>query len=245
MNIALHTSYGAFELKRSYQKNMSWGIFTAVLFFLLIIGGFSIYQYINSRPLEASKRVIRISTISQMKAPPSLSQTQTPQVAVRAPTVAPPSMGLPKAVPDDQAPSDVTIASQDQLKQLSDLRATDIIGGGGNDSLAIDVPTEEYLPSSPEEFVPYDVEPKMIKEVEPDYPELARKAGIVGVVYISALIDKHGKVRDAKIAKASGANAGFEEEAIKAAYKNEFKPAIANNEPTACWVTYKVEFKLK
>jgi protein TonB len=235
--------YGAFELKRSYQRNMSLGILLAAAFFFLATCGFLLYQYISSRPDEIGARVVRIKTLSQLGAPPSLSQTQAQQVAVKAPTVAPPSVGLPKAVPDDQAPSEVNIATQADLAKLSEMRATDVIGGG-KDSISMEVPEDEYLPTA-DEFVPYDVEPKFITEVQPDYPELARKAGIEGVVFVSALVDKHGKVRDAKIAKASGANAGFEEAALKAAYKNEFKPAIANNEPISCWATYRVDFKLK
>jgi len=236
--------YGAFELKRSYQKNMSLAMLFAALLHLLIIGGFLLYQYISTRPDDVPTRVVTIKTLSQLGAPPTLSQTQKPQIAVKAPTVAPPSVGLPKAVPDDQAPKEVTIATQAQLAQLSDLRASDVIGGGGGDSIAIDVDKSEYLPSA-EEFIPFDVEPKMIKEVQPKYPDLARKAGIEGVVWVAVLVDKHGKVRDAKVAKPSGANVGFEEAAVEAAKNCEFKPAIANNEPIACWATFRMLFKLK
>jgi protein TonB len=94
-------------------------------------------------------------------------------------------------------------------------------------------------------FVPREKEPILVKKTQPVYPELARLAGVEGVVLVSALIDKKGKVQNALIEKASGTNVGFEEAALEAAYKNIYSPAINNNQPVAVWITYKVEFTLK
>jgi protein TonB len=97
----------------------------------------------------------------------------------------------------------------------------------------------------PEEFVPYDELPVAIKEVQPEYPPLAKQAGIEGVVWVKALVDKSGKVRDAIIFKPSGASAGFEAAALRAAYQREYKPAISDGKPVAIWVTYPVRFLTK
>lgn len=236
-------SYGAFELKRSYQKNLGLGVMLAGILHMLVIGGFLLYSKVSTRELEA-KGVVRIKTLAELAAPPSLSQTQATQIAVAAPSVAPPSVGIPEAVPDEQAPEEVTIATQAELGKIADLSATSIIGGGGGDSIALDIPLEEYLPP-PEEFVPYDEAPVPIKEIQPEYPPLARQAGIEGTVWVKALVDKNGKVRKAIIFKPSGASAGFEDAAVAAAYKNEYKPAISNNQPVAVWVVYPVRFTLK
>lgn len=236
-------SYGAYELKRSYQKHLGLAVILAGFLYMVIIGGFVFYTKASEEVPEA-KAVVRIKTLAELAAPPSLSQTQAPQIAVAAPAVAPPSVGIPEAVPDEEAPEEVTIATQAELGKIADLSATSIIGGGGGDSIAVEIPEEEYLPP-PEEFVPYDEAPIPIKEIQPDYPPLARQAGIEGIVWVKALVDKNGKVRDAIIFKPSGASAGFEEEAVKAAYKNEYKPAISNNQPVAVWVVYPVRFTLK
>ncbi|MFQ6031666.1 MAG: energy transducer TonB [Candidatus Zixiibacteriota bacterium] len=236
-------SYGAFELKRSYQRNLGLGVSLGGLLCLVVIGGFLLYSKASEEIPEA-RGVVRIKTLAELAAPPSLSQTQAPQIAVAAPTVAPPSVGIPEAVPDEEAPEEITVATQAELGKIADLSATSIIGGGGGDSIAIEIPEEEYLPP-PEEFVPYDEAPVPIKEVQPEYPPLAKQAGIEGVVWVKALVDKSGKVRDAIIFKPSGASAGFEEAALEAAYKNEYKPAISNNQPVAVWVVYPVRFTLK
>ncbi len=236
-------NYGAYELKRSYQRNLGLGVILAGLLHLLIIGGFVLYTKASEEIPEA-KGVVRIKTLAELAAPPSLSQTQAPQIAVAAPAVAPPSVGIPEAVPDEEAPEEVTIATQAELGKIADLSATSIVGGGGGDSIAVEIPEEEYFPA-PGEFVPWDEPPICITEVKPDYPPLARQAGIEGVVHIEVLVDKNGDVRDVIVTKPSGASAGFEEEAIKAAYKTKWKPAISNNQPVAVRIGYPVRFQLK
>jgi len=236
-------SYGAIELKRCYQKHLGLAVIIAGALHLVVIGGFLLYSNITAKVPEAAG-VVRIKTIAELAAPPSVSQTQTPQVAVAAPGIAPPSIGIPEAVPDEEAPEEVTIATQEELGKIHDLSAQSIIGEGGGDSIAIEIPLEDYLPP-PDEFVPYDELPVALNEVKPEYPPLAKQAGIEGTVWIKALVDKKGNVRDVIIYKASGSSAGFEEVAKEAAYKIKYKPAISNNQPVAVWVVYKVEFKLK
>jgi protein TonB len=229
-------SYGAIELKRCYQKHLGLAVAIAGALHLLVIGGFLLYGRMTAAVPEAVG-VVRIKTIAEL-----------PQVAVAAPGIAPPSIGIPEAVPDEEAPEEVTIATQEELGQIADLSAQSIIGGeGGGDSIAIEIPLEDYLPSA-EDFVPYDEQPvplNLEEVMKGQYPPLAKEAGIEGVVWVQALVDKKGTVRDAKIFKASGSSAGFEEIALKAAYKVKFKPAISNNQPVAVWAVYPVRFTLK
>jgi protein TonB len=235
-------SYGAYELKRSYQRNLGLGVILAGLLHLVIIGGFLLYTKASTEIPEA-KGVVRIKTLAELAAPPSLSQTQAPQIAVAAPSVAPPSVGIPEAVADEEAPEEVTIATQAELGKLQDLSATSIVGAGG-DSIAVEIAPEEYLPP-PGEFVPYDEAPVIISQVIPEYPPLAKQAGIEGVVMLEVLVDKKGNVRDVRVTRPSGASAGFEEAATKAAYQTKWKPAISNNQPVAVRVAYPVRFTLK
>lgn len=237
-------SYGAIELKRCYQKHLGLAVIIAGALHLIVIGSFLIISKLGQKPPEAVG-VVRIKTITELAAPPSVSQTQAPQVAVAAPGIAPPSIGIPKAVPDEEAPEEVTIATQEELGKIADLSAQSIIGGeGGGDSIAIEIPMEEYLPPV-DEFTPYDEPPEPLNEVKYDYPPLAKQAGIEGTVFVKALVDKKGTVRDAVIFKESGSSAGFEEVALEGAYKIKYKPAISNNQPVAVWVVYPVRFTLK
>jgi protein TonB len=236
--------YGALELKQSYQRNMAISIAIAGLGVLLLMSSFVIYNFIVSHQSMATAPVIRIKTISELGAPPSISKTKTPAMAVASPNVAPPKVGIPKAVPDEKAPQEQEFATQKDLSALQNLSASDLLGSGSGGELKIDIPSDEYLPS-PDEFIPRDNEPKFVKKVEPKYPQLARMSGVTGTVFVQVLVDKNGKVRDVRIYKDSGTNAGLEEAAIEAAKTSEFTPAISNNQPIAVWIIYPYNFTLK
>jgi protein TonB len=238
------TPYGAFELKRVYQRNLGLAVIIAGLIHIILIGSFLLFTHIKAQKPVAT-RVIRIKSVAELGAPPSLSQSMAQQVAVAAPAAAAaPSVGIPEAVPDDQVKETVTIASQNELSVLQNPTAS--TEGTGKESLSIEIPAEDYLPSA-DEFVPYEEAPVPIKWIKPPFPDLARKASVEGVVWVQALVDKHGKVRDAKCIKGPGTvnQDIFCEPATKAAMLNEYKPAISNKEPVAVWVQYKVEFTLK
>ncbi len=101
----------------------------------------------------------------------------------------------------------------------------------------------EALPG-PDDFVVVDSFPEMTYQESPVYLEKAKKAGIQGKVWVKALVDKKGVVRDMQLAKTSGHKI-LDESALKAGWKNKFKPAIADGKPVAVWVTYAVDFALE
>jgi TonB family protein len=84
--------------------------------------------------------------------------------------------------------------------------------------------------------------PSMKKIILPDYPALAYKLGKEGDVWVKAFVNPDGKVERALIIQNSGSNYGFEDEALKAAYKNEFEPFEINGVKMPVWVIYKVKF---
>ena len=227
-------AYGAFELKRSYQKNFSLALALAAAIHLLIIGGFFLYGYITS---AGTKDVLVIKSLADLGPPPTITEIQKPQIPITQPIVTPPAVGTPKPIPDEQAQEEVTFATQKEMENINPNVKT-------SDSVVIDVDPGDYLPSQ-DEFVAVQEQPAIIKQVKPEYPEMARQAGVEGTVLIAALIDKEGKVREVRVAKESGANAGFEEAAKKAAWENVYKPAIQNNKPVAIWIYYPVHFRLK
>ena len=101
---------------------------------------------------------------------------------------------------------------------------------------------DDALPP-PEAFVPYETPPAPGTRVQPKYPELARKAGIEGTVYIKILVDKQGMVRDAILLR--GIGGGLDEAALEAVKKWMYTPAIQNNMPVAVWVAQPINFRLR
>ena len=227
---------------RCYQRSMSLGVGIASAFMLFIIGSVLVYQYIKERTsMPDAVAVVRIQTLADIAPPPSMMQAK-PQVSVAEPDIAPPSIGIPKPVPDEEVMEEVRFATRAELAELSAPVVTAM--GGEGDSVIVDIPLDEYFPTA-DEFVAVEEMPVEIRHEDPIYPEMAELTEKSGVVWVQALVDKEGRVRDARVLKASGTNVGFEEAALEAAYSNLYRPAIQNGTPVAVWVSYKVEFKFR
>ncbi len=77
---------------------------------------------------------------------------------------------------------------------------------------------------------------------KPSYTKEARRNGIQGFVTLKVLLSARGKVSRIRIVK--GLPAGLTENAIRAACKIEFKPAMKSGAPVAVWVTAEYVFRL-
>jgi TonB family protein len=100
-----------------------------------------------------------------------------------------------------------------------------------------------------EEFVAYDEPPHPIggfKELQRwvYYPEIPRKTGVEGRVYVNVLINETGEVEETKVLKSLGDN-GCDEAAVEAITKVKWEPAKKDNKPVKVWVGIPVVFKLK
>lgn len=74
------------------------------------------------------------------------------------------------------------------------------------------------------------------------YPEIAKKAGIEGKVYIKAFIDEKGDVIKTKILK--GIGSGCDESAMEAVKETKFTPAKQKSKLVKSQVVVPVMFKL-
>lgn len=75
------------------------------------------------------------------------------------------------------------------------------------------------------------------------YPEIAKRAGIEGTVYIAVDIDEKGNVTNTNIMQ--GIGAGCDEAAIDAIKQVKFKPAIKDSIPVKYRITIPIQFKLQ
>ena len=79
----------------------------------------------------------------------------------------------------------------------------------------------------------------------PKYPKKALKRASLGLVWVKALVDSLGYVARSEVRTSSG-DPVLDSTAVRAAYKNRFKPAVRENgQKVACWVTYRVNFQLE
>ncbi|MBU1100837.1 MAG: TonB family protein [Bacteroidetes bacterium] len=75
------------------------------------------------------------------------------------------------------------------------------------------------------------------------YPEIAKRAGVQGRVFIKAFVDEKGDVVKAEVLK--GIGAGCDEAAVAAVLKTKFKPGRQRGKPVKVQVSIPVVFKLQ
>ncbi len=73
------------------------------------------------------------------------------------------------------------------------------------------------------------------------YPEIARRAGVEGRVFVVAYVDETGRVTKAEITK--GIGSGCDEAAIDAVMKTKFKPGVQRGKPVKVKITIPILFK--
>jgi protein TonB len=103
------------------------------------------------------------------------------------------------------------------------------------------------MPTGPEiEIVPYykvEVKPQPISIPTPQYPELARKAGIEGNTVVKALVDIDGSIASVSILKSSG-NQMLDQAALVAAKNARFTPAKQRDKYVRVYVSIPIRFTL-
>lgn len=233
--------WGSYELKRTYQRNMAIGFGVSGAVHIIAILAVVLISSLGKGEIQAPEYTM-IKSKADLIVPPSLAQNQEQIKVATQERQIKPAVGLPAPVPDEEAPEEADVMAQDELADLAPVVPVENLEGDIN--VDVDRVMDELLPT-PDEFVPFEDAPVQVTTVMPKYPDLAQRANIEGTVWVKALVDKEGKVRDVIIVKPSGANAGFEEAAIEAAKQGVWKPAISNGQPIAVWVTYKIDFKLK
>lgn len=99
----------------------------------------------------------------------------------------------------------------------------------------------EYLPQHKISDIPVIPTKNILSRIE--YPPIALRQGIEGVVYLELFIDEAGAIRKVNILKDPGF--GFAEAALKALEGIRCEPARANGKPVAVRFRYPVRFSLK
>jgi TonB family protein len=86
--------------------------------------------------------------------------------------------------------------------------------------------------------------PRVIREVRPNYTAAAMRQKVTGTVELEALVGVDGLVKDVRITKSLDKEFGLDEEAIKAAREWRFEPATADGKPVPIVVTLVESFTI-
>lgn len=234
--------YGAIELKEVKQKYLIYGLIIGAI---IEFAGVGIYWAITLLGKEeAPVRTVRILKYSELGPPPSIagaSAAVAPSVSAAAP-MAKPSVGIPVPVPDAEVSPEQNFASQTEMSAVAGPVGEGAGTGGQVIEQDVNIENIDEEEAPPPDFVPFEKEPQVIKRIEPVYPELARKAGLEGTVWVKLWVDKEGKVKDVVILKS--ASEIFNQPAIDAAKQWIFTPAMMKTGPVSVWISLSFNFKL-
>ncbi len=87
-----------------------------------------------------------------------------------------------------------------------------------------------------------DEQAQVLKEIQPKFPERAKKMGISGYVKVMIVIDVYGDVAQASVMTLDPPGYGFENEALKAVRQWKFSPAHLGGYPVAQRATKEFRF---
>ena len=203
------------DLKLRYRK-VFW-ICTGINF-LLHVGITVIYPEMNVNAAARKKDQIIIN----MEDIPETRQIQRPPP--------PPRPAVPIETESEDVPDDVTIESTDL----------------DFDDAMVDLPPppppgSEDMEEEILEFFMVEEKPQLTKGATPVYPEIARKAGLQGKVFVRFQVAKDGRVKQVQVLKGEEI---FRQAAIDAVMKFVFSPAMQNDKPVSVWMSQVIRFDL-
>ena len=226
------------DLRSLYQRYSTEALIIAAVFHFALIGSFQMYsQFMNADRITDQLKPFREIIIDRI--PVWINNGQViPNITVAK--MIRTNVGFPIPIPDAEINPAATIPQQSQLNEPHD--GTVVVEGGTGTPFTegkyienTEAPSKEFIPG-------IEKYPVIISNPAPKYPDIALRAGVEGTVYIKMWVTKEGKVRSAEVAK-STSNI-FNQEAVSAAIRWTFTPAIMNNAPVSVWVTVPFKFRI-
>lgn len=241
--------YGAYKLRKAYKKYLSIAMWIAIIFFILVTTGPFIYKVLSSEELLTSRR--KVVQISQLAEPPSIGEKKEIEQVEAPPPLKSTIKFTPPVVKPDEQVKDEYIPTIEELKEVDPGTKTEQGSAQGVDYSLIDVEekvVEESKEEAPKYFVAVEEMPEPIGGIQAIqskivYPEIAKRAGVEGRVYILAFVNEHGNVTKAEVIK--GLGAGLDEAALDAVKQTKFKPGKQRGVPVKVQVSIPIIFKLQ
>ena len=202
------------DLKLAYPKVMARSVGISNMFILVLSVMFPSFE------MDTPARVRRPDVIIVEQIPeirhPSRPEPERPSMPIEADA--------------DEVPEDVTI----ELTELDlDRVPVELSPPARHETAPVD---EEVL-----EFWRVEQKPSLTRFTMPVYPELARKAGLEGVVFVAFTVGADGSVRQVRAVRGPEI---FRKAAIEAVSQFVFEPAVQNDRAVAVKMSMPIRFRL-
>jgi protein TonB len=244
-------SYGAYELRREYNKRISIIIGCVFGFSLALFG---LKMFIDNRPKEVEKP-IDMSNIAVDLTPPPPQEEQPPPPPPPPP---PPMVEMVKFVPPvvkDDANEEEPQKLQEDVK---DVNVGQKDQEGDKDLVA--PPTETTgptEPAAPEIFTIVEEQAefpggiaelaKYLKgKIEPNYPAMAREAGISGKCFLKFVVNETGEISNVEVLRGVPGCPDCDKLAVSTVKSMpKWKPAKMTGRSVKCYFNLPINFKIQ
>jgi periplasmic protein TonB len=210
---------------------------------ITVIGGLVLFTLVRSEtlpdPTNSAIRAFFVEPAAPPPPPPPPPKAAAVVTKANPATAAPTVFTAPVAVPDRveaDAGSDLGVSGG--VPEGVDGGVPGGVAGGIVGGLP-DVPAP---PSPTVVRIGGDVrEPRKLKQVNPEYPPVARAAHIEGIVVLECLIDADGHVKNVQVLRAPPVLA---DAAVEAVRQWVYAPTLVNGIPSQALMTVTVRFEL-
>lgn len=206
------------DLRATYKRALEISI---IISLAILIFAFKFFPHLQDKgmALEGPQELFTVEDIQQTK-----QENRPPP---------PPKPPIPIEAPSDDVLEDIEIEDT-EIDFEAEIEAPP--------------PPKEEIEEEPTYFVAVEEMPGPIggiKAIQEKivYPEIAKRAGVEGKVYVLAFVNEQGDVTKAQIIK--GIGAGCDEAALNAVLKTRFTPGKQRGKPVKVQVSIPIIFKLK
>ncbi len=246
--------YGAYQLRKKYNRVYSTALLITVVAFVI---GFGIPKLITV--LSTPPEVVANDNTQVDLTPPPVDENE-PEPPPPPPPPPPPVQEMVKFIPpvvvDEPIPEDEIPPPQEKLAETQagtttqkgdgDLDLPIDLGGDGDKPIEPAKPQEPFLAvEEMPEF--YGGEGAMVKYIAENtkYPEQAIAGGVEGSVRVKFTVTADGSIKDAKIISKDRLGSGCEEEAIRVILSMpKWKPGRQNGQAVPVYFNLPVRFRL-
>ncbi len=208
------------DLKRSYKRIFELSLIIALA---ILIVAFKFFPHLKTTTAlsEGPQELFKVEDVEQTK-----QENRPPP---------PPKPPIPIEAPSEDVLEDIEIGE-------TELNV--------NEQVEAPPPpkVEKKVEEEPQYFVAVEEMPEPIGGIQAIqskivYPEIAKRAGIEGKVYVLAFVDETGTVTKAEIIK--GLGAGLDDAALNAVKATKFKPGKQRGKPVKVQVSIPIVFRLQ
>jgi periplasmic protein TonB len=239
--------YGAYQIRKNYERLVVAALLYTIVIIVLAVGGPILATYLSGKLAERKNVMSEEVTLAE---PPPIDKTipPPPPVIPPPPVVQTIKFTPPKVVKDEEVKEEPP-PTQEEMK---DVQISTVTQEGEKTA---DLPPETPI-SDPDEGKVFTIveempsfpggEGKMLEYIAKNikYPPVARENGIQGRVYVTFVVDKDGKIKDAKVLR--GVGGGCDEEALRVVKSMpEWKPGRQNGRSVQVQYNLPVNFVLK